>query len=99
MGCKLRREMYVRRKDHMISVLMREADVLSNKARFILMVVNGDLELRGRKQKDLLKNLQALGFLRMSSGEASGSSSSGAKHGNGEEETETDEKGYNYLLG
>merc|ERR1719215_370148 len=64
--CKLRKQMYVKRKAHMISVLTRESEILSNKARFILMVVNGELELRKKKKDVLLTELQKKGFAKMS---------------------------------
>merc|ERR1712048_1147738 len=42
--CQLRRGVYVARKDNMVAKLTREKEILSNKARFILMVVQGELE-------------------------------------------------------
>jgi len=50
----------------MVAKLSREKEILSNKARFILMVVKGELELRKRKKADLLKDLQKRGFKPMS---------------------------------
>merc|ERR1711988_1632700 len=44
--CKVRRGIYEKRKDYLVSKLTREKEILSNKARFILMVVNEELELR-----------------------------------------------------
>eukprot|EP00442_Polarella_glacialis_P027271 CAMPEP_0115079844 /NCGR_PEP_ID=MMETSP0227-20121206/18337_1 /TAXON_ID=89957 /ORGANISM="Polarella glacialis, Strain CCMP 1383" /LENGTH=412 /DNA_ID=CAMNT_0002467399 /DNA_START=69 /DNA_END=1307 /DNA_ORIENTATION=+ len=46
--------------------LTREAEALSNQARFILMVVEGDFELRKKKVADILKELQQKGFKMMS---------------------------------
>merc|ERR1712193_526741 len=64
--CKVRRGVYVKRKDYLVSKLTREREILSNKARFILMVVNGELELRKKKKDVLLKELERKGFTRMS---------------------------------
>jgi DNA topoisomerase-2 len=64
--CKIRRGMYVKRKDYLVSKLTREKEILSNKARFILMVVNEELELRKKKKDVLLKELVKLKFTPMS---------------------------------
>jgi len=64
--CKLRKRVYDQRKAYMVAKLTRETEILSNKARFILMVVKGELELRKRKKADLLKELQKKGFKPMS---------------------------------
>merc|ERR1719232_1803732 len=64
--CKIRLEVYNMRKDYLVAKLTREKEILSNKARFILMVVNGKLELRKRKKADLIKDLQKKGFKKMS---------------------------------
>jgi DNA topoisomerase-2 len=63
---KLRRKVYDSRKKHLVAKLTREKEILSNKARFILMVVKGELELRKRKKADLLMELQKKGFKPMS---------------------------------
>jgi len=54
--CKLRKKMYDERKAFLVAKLKRDKEILSNKARFILMVVKGELELRKKKKVDLLKN-------------------------------------------
>merc|ERR1719498_1435318 len=64
--CALRRGVYVKRKAYLVAKLARETEILSNKARFILMVVNGELELRKRKKAELLKELKQKGFKPMS---------------------------------
>jgi len=64
--CKVRRTVYEKRKDFMVSRLTKEKEILSNKARFILMVVNEELELRKKKKDLLLKELQRLKFTPMS---------------------------------
>jgi len=64
--CKVRRTVYEKRKDFLVSRLTKEKEILSNKARFILMVVNEELELRKKKKDILLKELQKLKFTPMS---------------------------------
>merc|ERR1719353_1596202 len=64
--CKVRRGAYDRRKDYLVSKLTREKEILCNKARFILMVVNDELEIRKKKKEMLLKELQKLKFTPMS---------------------------------
>merc|ERR1719310_914348 len=63
---KLRKTMYNNRKAYLVAKLTREKEILSNKARFILMVVKGELELRKRKKAELLKELEKKGFKKMS---------------------------------
>lgn len=64
--CRLRRQMYQKRKDYLVAKLTRETEILSNKARFILMVVKGELEIRRKKKADLLSELKKLKFTPMS---------------------------------
>eukprot|EP00930_Biecheleria_cincta_P068889 TRINITY_DN56718_c0_g1_i1.p1 TRINITY_DN56718_c0_g1~~TRINITY_DN56718_c0_g1_i1.p1 ORF type:complete len:1479 (+),score=323.22 TRINITY_DN56718_c0_g1_i1:52-4488(+) len=64
--CKLRRKVYVARKAYLVAKLTRETEILSNKARFILMVVKGELELRKKKKAVLLQELKDLKFTPMS---------------------------------
>merc|ERR550537_879951 len=61
----LRLSVYDARKKYLIAKLTREREILSNKARFILMVVKGEIELRKRKKADLLKELKKKGFKTM----------------------------------
>lgn len=105
--CKLRRQMYDKRKAHMVAKLSRDKEILSNKARFILMVVKGELELRKRKKADLLKDLQKRGFKPMSELDAMVDTK---KHAPKDEKTTAEEDAdgeeadaeksdYDYLLG
>merc|ERR1719502_64530 len=64
--CGIRRQVYVRRKEYLVAKMTREKEILSNKARFILMVVKGELEIRKKKKDDLLKELLKKGFKPMS---------------------------------
>ena len=46
----LRSELYVRRKEYMLAKLRKECETLSNKARFIKAVVDGQVVIAGRKK-------------------------------------------------
>jgi DNA topoisomerase-2 len=108
--CTIRRGIYDKRKDYLVSKLRREKEILSNKARFILMVVNEELELRKKKKDVLLKELQKLKFTPMSELNAIMKGKDNRKHKGdkkdddaqedaGNEEAEADKSDYDYLLG
>lgn len=110
--CKVRRTTYEKRKDYLVSKLTKEKEILSNKARFILMVVNEELEIRKKKKDVLLKELQKLKFTPMSELNAimkgKDNRKDGKKKKEDEEEAEDGEEGgqadaeksdYDYLLG
>eukprot|EP00916_Digyalum_oweni_P015423 GHVL01025239.1.p1 GENE.GHVL01025239.1~~GHVL01025239.1.p1 ORF type:complete len:1371 (-),score=291.64 GHVL01025239.1:56-4168(-) len=59
---QLRLTYYGKRKDFLVGKLTRERDLLDAKARFILMVINGELKVNNRKKKDILVDLQKKGF-------------------------------------
>jgi len=95
---RLRLEMYNKRKTHLVNKLTREKEILSNKARFILMVVQGELELRKKKKADLLKELRQLRFTPMS--EMNAIMNGKAVDDENDTSTPNDEKtDYDYLLG
>ena len=58
----LRLEYYHLRKDYMISLLKKEVDTLSNKARFIKMVIEDELVIKRKKRAVLVNELYALKF-------------------------------------
>lgn len=112
--CKVRKTIYDKRKDFLVSKLTKEKEILSNKARFILMVVNEELELRKKKKELLLKELQKLKFTPMSELNAIMKGKDNRKHekkkkddddeAEGQEEGATEEAAaektdYDYLLG
>jgi DNA topoisomerase-2 len=98
----LRLSVYDARKKYLIAKLTREKEILSNKARFILMVVKGELELRKRKKADLLKDLAPRKFTPWSELEdPSADKVSDKKKDEDEEEETTDapeKSDYDYLL-
>lgn len=58
----VRLNMYEKRKEYMLNKLTRECDVLSAKARFIKMVIEGKIKIKRRKIKDLANDLRKAGF-------------------------------------
>ncbi|CEL95642.1 unnamed protein product [Vitrella brassicaformis CCMP3155] len=58
--------MRTRSKAHLVDKLERELRILSNQVRFVLAVVNEELEIRNRKRQLLLDELHNLGFDAMS---------------------------------
>ncbi len=54
----LRLKLYEDRRKYQLDELKRELDIISNKVRFILMVVNDELEVNKRKRSDLEKDLE-----------------------------------------
>jgi DNA topoisomerase-2 len=98
--CHVRRKVYDARKAHMVAKLTRDQQILSNKARFILMVVKGELELRKRKRADILKDLQKHGFKPMSELDAilEGRDEKTEDAAAPAEEADADKSDYDYLL-
>lgn len=62
---EIRLNAYQLRKDFLISRLVRELEILSNKKRFILGVINETLRVRNAKRKDLVKELVVQKFTQM----------------------------------
>lgn len=58
----LRLKYYKLRKDYMISVIKKEVAVLSNKARFIKMVIEDELVIRKKKRNVIVNELYDLKF-------------------------------------
>jgi DNA topoisomerase II len=56
--CVIRKETYVSRKKHLMKILQLDFDILDNKVRFILEVVENTLVIKKRKKSDLLKELK-----------------------------------------
>jgi len=86
---KVRLPLYQKRKDHMLSKLGKEADILSAKARFILMIVKGELVVKKRRIADLLDELLRKGFKKMS--DLRGADKEEAEEGNDAEQDDEDE--------
>eukprot|EP00746_Dinoflagellata_sp_MGD_P000192 gnl/MRDRNA2_/MRDRNA2_100347_c0_seq1.p1 gnl/MRDRNA2_/MRDRNA2_100347_c0~~gnl/MRDRNA2_/MRDRNA2_100347_c0_seq1.p1 ORF type:complete len:1217 (+),score=298.86 gnl/MRDRNA2_/MRDRNA2_100347_c0_seq1:80-3730(+) len=108
---RVRLPLYQKRKDYLLRRLGREAEILTAKTRFILMVVKGELVVRKRKIAELLAELLQKGFKKMS--DLQGADKAEAEEGNDAEpdddEDEADQeaargaavatKEFEYLLG
>jgi len=53
--------MYGKRKEALIRLLKNQLKKLTNKARFIKIVIGNQFELRNRRKKEILKELKQLG--------------------------------------
>lgn len=60
--CVHRLDLYAKRKDYLLSKLSKEVLIATNKARFITMVADGELDLRRRKGRELDAEMTKLGF-------------------------------------
>merc|ERR1719382_438010 len=59
---EVRLKMYKRRKEYLIDKLTLERDLLSNRARFIKMIIEKKLHINNRKKADVCKDLTRLKF-------------------------------------
>merc|ERR1712190_495224 len=59
---EIRLKMYKRRKEYLIDKLTLERDLLSNRARFIKMIIEKKLKINNRKKADVCKDLTKLKF-------------------------------------
>ena len=53
----LRLSFYEKRKTYLLSKLGREVDMLNNKVKFILGVMTVEIQIKGRKKKELAESL------------------------------------------
>lgn len=63
---QLRVQQYQVRKDYLISKLVRELQILSNKVKFITAIINDELVMKNVKKQVLCENLIKLGYTPMS---------------------------------
>ena len=59
---KYRKSFYVRRKKHLVSELSDEYEKITDKARFIKMVVDGEIVVFKRAKVDIIADIEAKGF-------------------------------------
>uniref|UniRef100_M4BBA0 DNA topoisomerase 2 n=1 Tax=Hyaloperonospora arabidopsidis (strain Emoy2) TaxID=559515 RepID=M4BBA0_HYAAE len=97
----VRLEYYGRRKESMLQKLQDQIKLLSNKARFVLSVVEGNLVVNNRKKQELLEELVAEGYDQITAK----SKSKKKNDSNDPSESEEDDdnladvsRGYDYLL-
>jgi len=58
----LRKALYERRKEYLLARLLKECETLSNKVRFILGVISGEIKVSRVKKRDIVRNLKRMGF-------------------------------------
>ena len=98
-----RLDFYDKRKEHLLKNLRREQEMLSNKARFVEEVCNGDLIVSNRKRSEILNELKGCGYsLFPKDNDKRMGSAENEEEDTDENESESDAvlgKGYEYLLG
>jgi len=60
--CQVRLSMYEKRKAYILARLQRESEILSEKARFIKLVLKGEIKVKRRKIFDLINDLKKHSF-------------------------------------
>jgi DNA topoisomerase-2 len=53
---------YAKRKAHLLAQLAEDLKILSNRAKFIKMIVDGELTISNRKRTDVEADLTSVGF-------------------------------------
>ncbi|KAK0257528.1 DNA topoisomerase 2 [Friedmanniomyces endolithicus] len=107
---QVRLQMYQKRKQHMLQEMERELQRLTNQARFVKMIIDGQLTVSKKKKAVLVAELQKLGFTRFpkvvdakkeGEFEAVVVEEGGAGGGDDDEDAETTAgaSDYDYLLG
>ncbi|THG93975.1 hypothetical protein EW026_g7395 [Hermanssonia centrifuga] len=92
---------YQKRKDHMANQLQLELDRLTNQARFILMIVNKELVVSGRKKADIVVELRKRHFRAFSKpkkAKVAGETEPVVEDEEEEEEEGNDSGDFDYLL-
>jgi DNA topoisomerase-2 len=59
---KVRLEMYQKRKTHQLAILEHQVKVISNKVKFIMMVVEKKLEINNKKKQEIEEKLESNKF-------------------------------------
>ncbi|KAF1776438.1 C-terminal associated domain of TOPRIM [Phytophthora cactorum] len=95
----IRLEYYARRKKSMLQKLQDQIKLLSNKARFVLAVVEGKLVVNNRKKQELLDELIAEGYDQIAPKTKKKTDSDDSNESEDEELSVADaSRGYDYLL-
>ncbi len=82
----VRLEYYQKRKDYLVSKLVRDCAILTNKERFIIEVVEETLILRNKKRLKLVEELKTRGYTKNSNFPKVKSTKLGIKEKSGEGE-------------
>jgi DNA topoisomerase-2 len=59
---KVRLEMYQKRKTHQLAILEYQVKVISNKVKFILMIIEKKMEINNKKKQEIEEKLETLKF-------------------------------------
>ena len=59
---KVRLEMYQKRKSHQLAILEHQVKVISNKVKFILMIIEKKMEINNKKKLEIEEKLETLKF-------------------------------------
>ena len=62
----IRYSYYTKRKEYLVSLLQRELELISNKVKFLEMIINEKLTIQKKKKIVLMNELQSLKFTPMS---------------------------------
>lgn len=98
----VRLKFYERRKQHQLGELQRELDRFTNQARFVQMIIDGDLVVSKKKKAVLVNELKSHGFKafpKVSDAVKAGESEPAAEDGEEQDDSEVLSNGYDYLLG
>ncbi|KAL1925022.1 uncharacterized protein VTP21DRAFT_4676 [Calcarisporiella thermophila] len=91
----IRFEYYQRRKQKLLDKFREDYKILDNRARFILMVIQGKLIIANRKEADVVADLRAHKFDPVHASNEQGEEEEGEDEG---EQKKSRDHGYNYLL-
>lgn len=58
----IRQDLYIKRKEYMTKIMENELNIISNKARFIKMIIEKELKIMKRKEIDIINDLIKLKF-------------------------------------
>jgi len=94
----VRRQYYEKRHKHLIEKLEEEMKLLANRARFVLMVVNGKLVITKKKKAVLMKELEKLKFDKIAPAKLKKKKGAIPTIDDGDDAGEDDEENYDYLF-
>ncbi|KAL8966214.1 MAG: hypothetical protein Q9183_003470, partial [Haloplaca sp. 2 TL-2023] len=98
----VRIKFYERRKAYMLSEMTKELEKFTNQARFIQMIINGDLVISRKKKVDLVKELQNKNFkpiVKVADKTKQGDAPMADEDEENAQDADTGASSYDYLLG
>ncbi|KAJ9299821.1 hypothetical protein DTO271G3_2705 [Paecilomyces variotii] len=93
---------YEKRKQHQLSEMQKDLERLSNQARFIQMIIDGDLVISKKKKSDLIAELKQKGFKafpKVIDAVKAGEDEPAQEDDEDSEDVEIGSNAYDYLLG